>query len=502
MSCTAPHGLAGQTLRGLSRGSLIVLALLLLGGSPATSPSAAGDADPKAETKQALAQLREYLPTLLQKGLLENERANLRRLEMYFRLNEGLKEGGDSSQDQLDLIEQDLLESRIAVLRRETSYEEDRDRFQLRFNAPARRLPEMEAQTLPLEQQLGRYEDVRNNWDKANEQLARSYNQEDVRKTLSQVRMVLSTADLVKDTPFHKEFPGRLAAWENLSEEQRSKLQRHYSRERRTLLEQMENDKQGGKQPGEKERLCLREIEMQGDLGDFLQALREYESQPWKKTQKPDTRLRQQIAMFSVLRASAAGLLMEARNERLEDLRAKWPALPAVRLQGVDVLASDWNRAEQVAAALFKKPEGLVSGKSKIRRLRTLAATYLMERRLLELAYLRVQMVEDEQLVPPAPAASAPDDPAGMSKPFEPVQRWLAAQRSWSRTKTKIWTTWIDYHMARLDLYRELDLTPPRCTSNLPTWHRAPRYRDRRTVKPLKSIGSGPTERLQKTHVA
>jgi hypothetical protein len=41
------------------------------------------------------------------------------------------------------------------------------------------------------------------------------------------------------------------------------------------------------------------------------------------------------------------------------------------------------------------------------------------------------------------------------------VRQLLAAERSWAEAKGQLFRTWIEYHVARLDLYDDLGLSAP-----------------------------------------
>jgi hypothetical protein len=142
-------------------------------------------------------------------------------------------------------------------------------------------------------------------------------------------------------------------------------------------------------------------------------------------------------------------------GERLEQLRASWPQVVPLVIDKVDLLESDRERAERAVAAAAKSPEAAAAAKAKLRNLRTLAETYRLGARLIELALIQRQSDLDALRSPSIPAENmANSDTTG------PVPAMLAAEKEVSREKARLYRTWIEIQLTRLDL--EADLAPAR----------------------------------------
>src|SRR5258708_37306013 len=73
------------------------------------------------------------------------------------------------------------------------------------------------------------------------------------------------------------------------------------------------------------------------DLGVFEKALRRYEAQPWAK-EMGTVRATIQAAAFRDVFNAFFQLILEARNDRLDVIRKQWPELPALMVDGTNLL--------------------------------------------------------------------------------------------------------------------------------------------------------------------
>src|SRR5207244_12637374 len=90
----------------------------------------------------------------------------------------------------------------------------------------------------------------------------------------------------------------------------------------------------------------LNELSFEIDLGEFESVLREYESQPWKNVLDAELQRRQQQGRYRYVVNSFILVLAEARNERIGQLRERWPNLAKLCVNGVDLLKADLSDAE------------------------------------------------------------------------------------------------------------------------------------------------------------
>jgi hypothetical protein len=451
--------------------------------SPAAQP------DPNAQAKQESAQLRAYLPALLQKTLLEIEREEVAGLERLLKFFQAHVAGGTISQDQVDQIEQELLRGRIRVLQRETAYRDALDPFKLRFDAAPERLRKMEEATLlPLRRHLQRFEEITGGSAAI---LGQMEQQGDLEKAAT-LRAVLkeSLTASAKGTPFQQEILRRWAAWQGLgsSHDRAAQLLLQLAglglagptglwaeppglavllspsssllrlealrRERTDLKDGLEALRQQGQPvpPDQEER--LRWLQLGIDLGMLEARLRAYEEQPWLREATPPEQWRSHASLFQRITFGLALVLSGAQEEQLRNWEKTWPAVPPVRLDGVDLLAGALEKAEQIVAARRPKPDEALAGKASLRQVRSLAQTYRIQQRALQLANVERERSLEEFRAPAEPGASG-ETAARLT------QRLLTAQGQSKRARTELFRTWINYQAARLDLYRDLGLPPP-----------------------------------------
>src|SRR5262249_17923119 len=119
-----------------------------------------------------------------------------------------------------------------------------------------------------------------------------------------------------------------------------------YRAERRRLLEKETDLQTKGQVLSAEDQQRLKELSLELDLSELETVLRDYESQPWMKVLDPDTRRRQQQALYRYVVNAFILVLAEARNERIEQLRGRWPDLAKLCVNGVDLLKADLTDAE------------------------------------------------------------------------------------------------------------------------------------------------------------
>ena len=100
---------------------------------------------------------------------------------------------------------------------------------------------------------------------------------------------------------------------------------------------------------GPVERSCS----SQRDLGNLERALRLYEAAyvEMGKPKKPAAAgERQRIRQFQSVVSTWQKVLVEARDERWDKVRATWPDLPPCCIEGVDLVNDDLTKAQAAAA--------------------------------------------------------------------------------------------------------------------------------------------------------
>ncbi len=433
----------------------IILLSLLVGVGAAPAPGA-GPPDAKRDGKRKPAPVQERLAALLQKALLDNEREHGKSLEALLKLFKAAREGGAFSLDHVREVERELLESRVRALHREAAYRDAVDRLGLRFDAGEKRLGKVEQEALlPLARHLRRLQDDFTAFQAVLDGLARPAAPEKAAKLRAKLRGIAASAAIVEGTTFRTELPRRWATWEKLSPKELAERLRKDAEERRKLLDARAAAEAEGGAPKKAEERRLRELAAEMELGQFEEALKLYEAEPWRKLARAELRERQQGAMLRTVLAHFIAVLGEASDQRLEAWRKTWPNLPPVVVEKLDLLACDREKAERAVAARFDRPEAAVAGKSKLRKVRALAEAYRLQQQLFELAHFQVQGPKDGL------ASPFPRGPVGEAGSSALARRLLDAQRSLARARGQLLSTWVEHQMARLELYRDLRLAPP-----------------------------------------
>jgi hypothetical protein len=292
-----------------------------------------------------------FLPTLLPAAQLVTDRDNVTQLRAFYKLFEAFKEGGDVSQLQVDLVEQQLLQGESTVLQDEQTYGNLLDELKLQLGLPVDVGLELDnAPVRALLQQFKRYSDIFTQFENARNQAAGNGPPEHTADVRARLEHLFAATDIVQSTTFRLRLPGQWAEWHKLSDnELRARLQ-SLGGERRALLEARTNAEQAGKRLSGLKSKRLDEIESSIDLGSMEQVLRAYESEPWQGQGDVERRQRQRVALFQVVVNSFALVLGEARNERLQKLRQSWPELPRLLADHVDLLTVEEAEAQAKVA--------------------------------------------------------------------------------------------------------------------------------------------------------
>lgn len=288
-----------------------------------------------------------FLPTLLLAYTLQNEKQNASELERILALFKALEEGGDVAKLQVDQVELDLLTSRSNVLLFTQQLRDALDRFKQQLGVPVSVPIELDDSELrPLRDQQGRFLEIVTQFEEVRNIINRTDFPTEPEKLRDRIRQYISEVPLLQGTQFRTTFPQRWAAIEVLTNEQieaklkELKAERDQLRTRRTNL-----DTSGQKVPDEIYRR-LNDIEPEIDLFEFEESLRKYLAKPWERPGLDPAR--QAVARAAAYRDAASDLVVvigEGRNERLSQVRERWPELPPVRLGEINLIADDLDAA-------------------------------------------------------------------------------------------------------------------------------------------------------------
>ena len=300
-----------------------------------------------------------YLSSLVDKATLVNQYRNINSLRRFLRRFRVYLEGGIVNSVQVGQIEQQLLRSIDNALNQQFTYRANLDQFKLQLGLPMNLRLEIDDGPLdPVFEQTRRYEDITNQFEEVSERALNYARPEEAGELRGRLRRLLTSSSIVRRTRFAQRIGGLLREWETLPatppnvrrgalEEKLEDLtrERNRLRQRRDNLGNIEADPDKEKkdnkpnQPlSDEENRRLDELELQVDLGQYEQALRLYELRTWEKEKGPSDR---QITQFNRVHQRFLLLLEQAFRERSEQARQRWPELPALCVEGVDLLRDD-----------------------------------------------------------------------------------------------------------------------------------------------------------------
>jgi hypothetical protein len=300
-----------------------------------------------------------YLQLLLQEAIISNQRKNVTFLEQLLQLYQAFREGGQQSDLQVGQVEQQLLGSRTQLLGSSNvgggggsgirGYLDALDNFKLQLGVPLTVGLNLDNSPLrPIRQQLARFEEVYEQVRQV-EQDARRYDPtEPVGKFRERWRLLLTQSPLVRGTEFSKNVGPAWDAWAKLSDaEYNKKLSGLLAERRRLLDEKTDRQLKGLPEPPEAVQR-LNQLNDEIDLAGFEQTVRVYLAQPWLKEPTPAVRAGVQAAAFRDVFNAFYQLILEGRNERLNQLRQQWPKLPPVVINGMNLVDSPLDDAYTV----------------------------------------------------------------------------------------------------------------------------------------------------------
>lgn len=132
--------------------------------------------------------------------------------------------------------------------------------------------------------------------------------------------------------------------------------------------------------------------------------------------------------------------------------------LPLVRLPERNFYRATLIGFQRQRRALMAAEDRVVADvRAELRQLRVLAENYRIQQRAVELAYFQVENALDTFQAPPAPTGAAASISTAASAAAL-TQQLLNAQRSLPQAQNELLSTWINYQIARLQLYRDMEL--------------------------------------------
>lgn len=291
-----------------------------------------------------------YLPTTLRAAILSNERKNIVSLEQQLQLIKNLKEGGNSTQLQVIQAEQQLLSSLTDFLLSTRQYQDQLDNFKLQLGVPTTLPLELDDAPLrPMRLQLQKYDQLYAQLAAFEVDASRFEPDDADDRTRERWQRLLADSPLVRGTPFAQEYTAAAARLRALSDDELIEKDRALGQELQKLLDaSAERQVQGTPEPPEAEAERAL-VETAIGFIQFEQALRRYAARPWLRA-APDRQAIEQANSYRAVSDAGTLLGLRARNQRNDAIRAEWPDLPAVVLDGQDLLEIPLDDAQTQAA--------------------------------------------------------------------------------------------------------------------------------------------------------
>ncbi len=308
-----------------------------------------------------------YMPTILRSAVLANERNNVAAFEQYLRQFQNLEEGGAVTKLQVGRIEQQLLQGRATVLLRTQEYIDNIDNFKLQLGLPATFPLELDETPLrPIRDQLGRIEQVYSQFRQFEAAAGLFDVNEPPANLRDRWRKLFGDSDLTRGTKLAKEYPEAADRLKGKTNDELNQLAKGLRERRRQLLDaRAEKLKAGQNADADDRELEQGAIEL--DRAEFELALRRYEARPWAGEQDVRKREILQATVFREVLNIGMLVAVPARNQRLDELRTRWPDAPALTVDDKDLVRVPLDDAYQsVAAAALNNRYDLMNARAQV----------------------------------------------------------------------------------------------------------------------------------------
>lgn len=172
------------------------------------------------------------------------------------------------------------------------------------------------------------------------------------------VREAVEKAKSLEDSPFRQEFLDLWEAWSKITDPAAfDKRLSQLRAVRRDLLDQRSRLILAEKAAPPELLQRLRELDLEVAIGELVEDLALYASQPWKGKGTPEEQKLEQERQYEQIRSQMLVFLVAARLEvlnrpreaRIREIRRSWPELPPVCVGGVDLIAAEEETALQAA---------------------------------------------------------------------------------------------------------------------------------------------------------
>ncbi|HEX5271399.1 MAG TPA: hypothetical protein VFW33_12960, partial [Gemmataceae bacterium] len=294
-----------------------------------------------------------YLNTMLEKTTVYIDQENVDGLSDILLRFRGLLEGDLVGPLQVQNVEQQLLSGRSTLIADQQNYLQSLDSFKLELGIPVSLSIEMDDSELrPLTQQFRRARAIIEDEHAAMAAAAAIIRPERAPEMRATLRRLFVSSALSRGTPFARTIAESWAAWEKLSDKELAARLDALQQQIKQLLDRQAQF-QGREQPfPPAEQARLRAATSDFDLGNFERLLRQYEA-AYTEGGKPKAMApgdeRRRINLFQSVISAWSRVLVRARDDRWASVRANWPDLPRVCIDGVDLIKDDLDHAQTTA---------------------------------------------------------------------------------------------------------------------------------------------------------
>jgi hypothetical protein len=518
-----------------------------------------------------------YLPTLLAAAQERNERENIRALTGYFTLYREYQGRGDFSELQVGQVEQQILGSQSALLATRQNVQGALDAFKLQLGLPTQTTIELDDGPLkPVRDILADFTRARDEYQGLRAEADRF--RSGLRMPLQalagsavapiplDVPLRDKLTELVFDSPvtratkvFRESIRERWGRWLGMTTlEVRAEIKRLADELRELQVREARAEALGELMPpAEVARLAVLPPDIA--LGQLELSLRAYDA---ARIKRDAATVRDVAVLYEDSVNNFMRVMNEPRMERRALMRAAWPDLPAISVDGLDLLEEDLEKAQTVAGQValanrlelmnargvvvdawrqitvqansllgvlnvgynFTSPSDenqpfalggprsrhqlILTGelplvrrgernnyrtalivyqrarrnlqatedfilndvRTDLRNLRVLAENYRLQQRAVELAYDQVENSLDVLQAPPQPEAGGAEGArpgrAGQQTQQQAgnaaslTNQLLSQQNALLRAQNALYTVWVNYLIARMTFYRDIERLP------------------------------------------
>jgi len=292
-----------------------------------------------------------YLSTLYRECDMAADKKWVQDLKQALKTIEAYQEGDVYSQLQVEQVRSTLLNAQNAVLTDYQFVTNAVDQFKLVLGLPAN-LPLIldDTPARPITGIMDRYYEVVDDARVAQKDVDK-LDALDAQKVRGALAKLFAEHPLMRGTQTAKELPGSWAKWVKTKDADLAKgLEDLKETERGLLLLKAEL---GLKKPpqtlSDADTKKMRDTQFEYRLGLLEKELRRHEIRPWERLEDKKKATVERVASARTVSKAAKGVLVWARNDRLDALTTEWPEIPPSILEDVDLLNGEVEMAQEKA---------------------------------------------------------------------------------------------------------------------------------------------------------